>query len=249
MSRPPADNLLPAEPFACEPAIEWYLLGLVDFASAHALQQRLVYECDERADGRITVLLCEHPPCVSVGRAGSYAHLRLALRDLAARGLALHWVNRGGGCLVHGPGQLALYAIVPLGWHGWSIGGYLQRLQAGLQDALRSLKVPACPRPARFGLWGRTGQLVSIAAAVRHGIAWYGAYLNVSIPLYLLRTVQTDPFAGTPAGNLLAERGRPLRMSAVREALVRGLTDALGVRRYHVYADHPLLVRRRASRA
>lgn len=249
MSVPQAQNLLPPYHIADEPAIEWYLLGLVDFASAHALQQRLVYECDERGDGRMTMLVCEHPPCVSVGRAGSYVHVRMALRDLTARSIALHWVNRGGGCLVHGPGQLALYAIVPLAWHGWSIGGYLQRLQSGLQTVLSEFKVSASTRPARYGLWGRTGQLVTIAAAVRHGIAWYGAYLNVSTPLYLLRSVQSDPFTGTPPGNLLAERGRPLRMSSVREAVVRNLTEALGGRRYHVYADHPLLVRRRVNRA
>lgn len=245
----PADHLPPSHRVAEEPAIEWYLLGLVDFASAHALQQRLVYECDERGDGRITTLLCEHPPCVSVGRAGSHGHFRIALRDLAARGLPLHWVNRGGGCLAHGPGQLALYPIVPLAWHGWSIGDYLQRLQSGLQGVLAELQVSASTRPARYGLWGRTGQLAAIAASVRHGIAWYGAYLNVSIPLELLRSVQSDPFAGTPSSNLLAERGRPLRMSRVREAIVRALTSALGAHRYHVYSAHPLLVRQRASRA
>ena len=249
MPIPQADNPPLPDEISGEPAIEWYLLGPVDFASAHALQQRLVYDCDERGDGRITVLVCEHPLCASVGRAGSHGPVRLALRDLAARGVTLHWVNRGGGCLVHGPGQLAVYAIVPLSWHGWSVGGYLRRLQSGFQSVLAEFKVAAGSRPARYGLWGRSGQLVSIAAAVRHGIAWYGAYLNVSIPLWLLRTVQSDPFGGTPPGNLLAERGRPVRMSSVREALIRGLTEALGVRRYHVYSDHPLLIRRRASRA
>ncbi len=31
--------------------------------------------------------------------------------------IEVRWVNRGGGCLVHCPGQLAVYPIVPLRWH------------------------------------------------------------------------------------------------------------------------------------
>ena len=44
---------------------------------------------------------------------------------------------------------------------------------------------------------------------------------------------------------LVAERCGPVRMTAVRAALVRRLAECFGCDRYHLYTGHPLL---RASR-
>src|SRR5262245_45985153 len=108
-------------------AAHFYLMGCVDFDDCQSLQRRLAYDALTRGDGRITVLLCEHPPLVTIGRAGSRAHVRLSGMELAERQLAVRYVSRGGGAILQGPGQLAVYPIVPLEWHGWSIGEYLRK--------------------------------------------------------------------------------------------------------------------------
>src|SRR5690606_27991033 len=94
--------------------LEVHLLGVVDFDAASFLQERLVYELSGRDDQTGALLLCEHPPIVTIGREGSRAWLRADDRDFAARQMEIRWLNRGGGCLVHCPGQLAVYPIVPL---------------------------------------------------------------------------------------------------------------------------------------
>ena len=53
------------------PPLEVYMLGLVDFDDAQQLQRRLVYDLGER--GGAALILCEHPPTISVGRSGSRA--------------------------------------------------------------------------------------------------------------------------------------------------------------------------------
>src|SRR3954454_12447761 len=90
------------------PPLEVYLLGLVDFEEVQQLQRRLVYDLGERGGG--SLLLCEHPPTISVGRSGSRAHIVPDDEELRAMGIKVHWVNRGGGCILHLPGQLAVYA-------------------------------------------------------------------------------------------------------------------------------------------
>jgi lipoate-protein ligase B len=35
--------------------------------------------------------------------------------------------------VLHAPGQLAVYPIVPLGLFGWTVGEYLRRLQRGMK--------------------------------------------------------------------------------------------------------------------
>src|SRR5512143_3688319 len=109
--------------------IQFHLLGSVDYVACQWLQRRLVYEVGGHDDGRIITLLCEHPPLISVGRRGSRGHIRGTNEQLRRLGLDVRWVNRGGGCVLHAPGQLAIYPIVPLALHHWTVGEYLGRLQ------------------------------------------------------------------------------------------------------------------------
>src|SRR6184192_1225806 len=104
--------------------LQVYLLGSVDFEAALALQHRLAFEvaCNRSA---AFLLVCEHPATITIGREGSWRHLRSGPDELRAQGLPVRWVNRGGGCLLHIPGQCVLYPILAL-----------DRLGLGLQDYL-----------------------------------------------------------------------------------------------------------------
>lgn len=125
------------------PALEAFLLGQVDFDRVLALQQRLILQCRDRDDGQITLLLCEHPAIITVGRSGSPGHVAMQSGLVRSRQVDIRWVNRGGGCLVHCPGQLAIYPLVPLRWHGLSVGDFLDRLQAAIINTLGDLNVPS----------------------------------------------------------------------------------------------------------
>jgi len=231
----------PLEAGQQSPAVETYLLGRVDFPRCLQLQQRLLRQIADRDDGQIALLLCEHPQVITVGRAGSPAEIATENRLLQNRQIEVHWVNRGGGCLVHCPGQLAIYPIVPLRWHGFSIGEYLERLQAGIVEALDDLGIHGRTRRRQHGVWGRTGRLAALGIAVRDGVTYYGAYLNVCPAMGLFRLVQTDSEPEDRMSCLTAERRTDVRMPKVRAALVRHLAEAFGCDRYHLYTGHPLL--------
>ena len=93
--------------------LEIFLLGEVALDDALRLQRRLVYDQGERPGGAL--ILCEHPP----------SHQRRPLRQprphrgrrrraCAIAACSVRWVNRGGGCVLHRPGQLAAYLVLPL---------------------------------------------------------------------------------------------------------------------------------------
>src|SRR5260370_23989127 len=87
----------PASPVtAADIALQVYLLGPVDFEAALALQRLLVYQvAGDRSCAAL--LLCEHPPLITVGREGSRAHVLCEAEELRARRWPVRWVNRGGG--------------------------------------------------------------------------------------------------------------------------------------------------------
>ena len=223
--------------------LEAHLLGQVEFGRCLELQRRLVDAAAARADGRIDLLICEHPEIITIGRGGSPADVRLDAEPLRAGQLEVRWVKRGGGCMVHVPGQLAVYPIVDLAWHDFSVGEYLDRFQAGVLETLDELGFSGTARPPRHGIWGRTGQLVSLGVAVRDWVSSHGAYLNVAPAMGLFRLVDTDPEEMTRMSCLMAERRQPIKMTSVRAELVGRLADAFGCDRYHLHTGHPWLRR------
>src|SRR5262249_29179897 len=80
--------------------LQVYLLGTVEFEAALALQRLLAYQIAGARD-RAALILCDHPPLITVGRQGSRAHILYEPEELQALRWQVRWVNRGGGCMLH----------------------------------------------------------------------------------------------------------------------------------------------------
>lgn len=227
-----------------KPPLEVYLLGAVDFAEMQALQRRLVFEHGEREGA--TLVLCEHPPTLSVGRSGSRAHIAPDDSELTGRGIRAHWVNRGGGCVLHVPGQLAGYLVAPIGGEAATAMGHVRRLQEMLLGVLGEFDLPGEVRHDPPGIYLGRARAATIGVAVSRGIAYHGFTLNVG-PFLDLFDVLVEP---GPDGSILRQtsmesrRQRPTPMSWVREAIVRRTELAFELDRHHVYTHHPRLKRK-----
>jgi lipoyl(octanoyl) transferase len=88
-------------------------LGRCDYPTALRLQERLV---ELRQQGRIpnVVLFLEHPPVITLGRNARAGNIVASRELLAARGVEVHEINRGGDVTYHGLGQLIAYPIFDL---------------------------------------------------------------------------------------------------------------------------------------
>ncbi len=226
------------------PPLEVYLLGLVDFEDVLLLQRRIVYELGE--GGGASLVLCEHPPTMSVGRSGSRAHIVPDDETLRALGIRVHWVSRGGGCLLHLPGQLAAYLATPLQVHGLTLSGYIDGLHEAVVGVLEEFDLHGSTRPDLPGVFLGSSRVASVGVAVSRWIAYHGVTLNVGPFLDLFEILQEPGIGSGPLRQTSMEsrRQRCTPMSRVREALVRHLERVLGLERHHVYTGHPLIRRK-----
>lgn len=231
-------------PKAGEASLEVHLLGLVDFDAALFLQERLIEELSQRSDGHGALLVCEHPPLITMGRTASRAHILCEPEELTARQIDVRWLNRGGGCVVHVPGQLAVYPIIPLARRGLRLLEFRRRLAAAVLDVCCELRVPAWRRSDAPGIWCRCGQLAQFGVAVKSRISHHGLFLNVSPRLDALRLAQAQD-GSERISSLSAQRQRLTSMAAVRESVIRHIAERLNYERYHLYTGHPLLRRTR----
>jgi lipoate-protein ligase B len=130
------------------------------------------------------LLLVEHPPVVTLGRgARDPSHLTASPALLAARGVELFEVERGGDVTFHGPGQLVGYPIIDLSRHRQDLHWYLRQLEELLIRALGALDIAAERNTGRTGVWTAGRKIASIGVHSRQWVTWHGFALNVTTDL------------------------------------------------------------------
>lgn len=158
-------------------------LGRKAYGDALELQRAVARA---RISGEIeqdVLLLVEHPPVVTLGRAARATHLLVDTSQLAARGVELYEVERGGDVTFHGPGQLVGYPIMDLKRHKQDLHWYLRRVEELLIRALSSFEIEAQRDPKYTGVWTRGRKIASIGVHARDWVTWHGFALNVTTEL------------------------------------------------------------------
>lgn len=187
-----------------------------------------------RARGAGTVredvlLLLEHPPVITLGRSARAQHVTASAGALAARGVALFDVERGGDVTFHGPGQLVGYPIVDLARHRRDLHWYLRQVEEALIRALASLGLAAGRNPGLTGVWTGDGsgesfvprrKIASIGVHARDWVTWHGFALNVATDLSYFDLMVPCGIAGVEMTSVARELGRAaLPMRPVEDAV------------------------------
>ena len=142
-------------------------LGPMPYGEALELQRATA---QARITGEIAddvLLLVEHPPVVTLGRATKAGHLVASDATLEARGVEVIEVERGGDVTFHGPGQLVGYPIIDLKRHRSDLHWYLRQLEEALIRTLGTLDVPAIRKPGSTGVWVAGSDRTDTAVPVR----------------------------------------------------------------------------------
>jgi lipoyl(octanoyl) transferase len=217
--------------------IEFLYLGLVDYGEALRLQEELV---ELRRADRIgnVLLLLEHPPVLTLGRNANRANVLASDELLAARGVTLHQINRGGDVTYHGPGQLVGYPIFDLRSLKKPGGGRMGPVDfvREMEEALIRLCAAYGVRSGRLagltGVWcpvgahaldeehggGQgSGKIGAIGIHVSRGIISHGFAFNVTTKLEDFRLINPCGITDRPVTNLELETKNSGALPALEE--------------------------------
>lgn len=228
-------------------ALSVYLLGTIGFDALQALQRRLAFDVSGDRD-TAALVVCEHPTGITIGRAGSAAHVRPNPRQLAARGWPVNWVARGGGALLHLPGQVACYPVLPLDALGLSPGRYVRELVGVAVELGRAFGADAAPDFERPGARARGRRFAAVGASVRAHVTGFGLVANAHPDLAPFREVRCDGDP-LPMTSLARESPHRVRLTAVRQRLVELVAARFAFDRVSVFHTHPALLRRHPRHA
>lgn len=194
--------------------------GLVPYEEAN---QRQLATVEAVAAGRPErLILCTHPPVVTLGRAGSQDDVSGWSGDTVAS-------SRGGRATYHGPNQIVIYPIVDLrkarpGVPERDVHSFLRALEQATVASLRECGLRGCEARTSeaggislTGVWIRRKKIASIGIAVRKWITYHGVAINIFHDPQAFRGISPCGFSAEIMTSLEAELRRPVDGESVRE--------------------------------
>ena len=220
--------------------LQVYLLGTVDFEAALLLQKRLLYDVSGDR-GQAALMLCEHPPLITVGRHGSRAQILFEPEDLRVRlanslGQSRRRLHPSSSWTI---GRVPDPAARSARLHGDRLSGVVRGSAAGSHGRISPVQTSS-------GFVGRdflrTRMLASFGVAVRDWVSYFGAYVNVQPPLDPYRKVRPPArFGVEPMTSLDESAARPRSTVVGSRTAIEHCRRRFGFERIALFSEHPFL--------
>lgn len=204
--------------------------GLTDYGPS--VERQLAAVEDVAAGGIERLVLCTHPPVVTLGRA-------TVADDFDGWTGATHESSRGGRATYHGPNQAVIYPILDLrkphaNFGARDIHAYLRALEAAVVGGLGELGLRGAEARTTeaggislTGVWIGERKIASIGIAVRKWVTYHGVAINLTEDANAFRGIRPCGFSADVMTTVERELGHALDGDRARETLARICADHL----------------------
>lgn len=204
-------------------------LGVIRYEPALQIQRKLH---SQRVAGEIpdTLLLLEHPPVVTLGKAFHSEHLRYAQEFYAQQGIELYPTDRGGDVTCHNLGQLVGYPIFDIAQHGRDLHKFLRDLEEVLIRTLAEFGIEAHREADYTGAWVGNAKIAAIGIKATKWVSMHGFALNVNNDLRLFQTIVPCGITDRPVTSIQQVLGHEVPMEAVKRSVVKAFEAVFRLR-------------------
>ena len=211
-------------------------LGLIPYAPACELQRRLVHA---RKSGEIpdTLLFCQHPHTITLGRNGNRENLRASNHLLQQMNVEFHPTDRGGDITYHGPGQIVGYPVLDLAAHRRDVRWYVEQLEEAMIRATADFGLAAHRSAANHGVWldstspapHNEEKIAALGVHLSRWVTSHGFAYNVSTDLRHFDLIVPCGLADKRATSLERALGRAVSLVEVRERIAAHFAELFRV--------------------
>ncbi|SDW32640.1 lipoyl(octanoyl) transferase [Paenibacillus sp. CF384] len=176
-------------------AIDVHYTPMLGYAEAWDLQKAYVKQIDKE-ERRETLLLLQHPPTYTIGSQRHPEHLLYSEEELAARGIGVFQIDRGGDITYHGPGQLVGYPLLYLDGAGLDLHGYLRQLEQAIMDWLAGYGIETNRKSEYTGVWVGDAKIAAIGVKFNKARTRRGFVTSHGFALNIKAGIAQDGFRG-----------------------------------------------------
>ena len=170
--------------------VDW---GLIPYSEAFKKQKEwfetAILQKSEHKEMQQTVIFCEHPHVITIGKNGSASNLLFSEDALKEKQVELYPVDRGGDVTYHGPGQLVCYPIIDLDAFHIGLKTYIFRLEEIIIRLLEQYALKGERLSGAIGVWlqaedaHKARKICAIGVKSSRYITMHGLALNISTDL------------------------------------------------------------------
>ncbi|MBU3699008.1 MAG: lipoyl(octanoyl) transferase LipB [Candidatus Kapabacteria bacterium] len=163
--------------------------GTIEFRDAWRRQRELV-DAILHQDHPDTLVLCEHPSVITLGRNTQQGSVLTQRELLGLRNIDVIEIDRGGEATVHNPGQLVGYPIFNLQRTKPDLHWFLRTVEQSIIDALRSFEIESGRVDGLTGVWiDSQRKICAIGIHCSRWVTSHGFALNVCNDLSLFSEI------------------------------------------------------------
>ncbi len=205
-----------------------YWLGSIEYREAYDLQKRAMMS-RLRGDMPDAILLLEHLPVFTVGKAGKQENVLVSQERLAENGISLFFTDRGGDVTYHGPGQLVAYPIMDLRDRDKDLHRYVFDLEEAIIRTLGDYGIEGCRDKSHPGVWVQGEEIAAIGLSVKSWITMHGVAINVNPNMEHFSLINPCGFSDRKATSMAAILGNEIPMEEMMHKFVDRFAEAFQV--------------------
>ncbi len=215
-------------------------LGTIAYAAAWEYQQKLFDKAIAQKQLGVsttqTLILCEHPHVITLGKHGNSNNLLLPTENLRKRGVEFFYTDRGGDITYHGPGQLVVYPIFDLDAFEIGLKSYIFKLEEVVIRLLDDYGIKAERMPGATGVWLETDsnknarKICAIGVRSSHFVTMHGLALNVNTDLSYFSLINPCGFIEKGVTSIQKElNSNAPKMEEIKNRIIRYFSEIFDI--------------------
>lgn len=210
--------------------LQWIHLGRIPYRDALELQ---LQRSNARIKGAVpdTIFTLEHDPVITLGKRAKDSDVLLSPDALAAQGIDLVNVDRGGEATWHGPGQLVLYPIIHIREQEIFVSDLVRGLSGCIVDYLAAHDVDSTWDNEHPGIWVEDRKIAAVGMRIQRGVSRHGAALNLTTAQDAFRVIVPCGLPEFGVTSLQHETGESVTILDAAEAITARFAKHFGFTR------------------
>ena len=206
--------------------VDW---GLIPYSEAFGKQKELfeaaIQQKSEQKETQNTVVFCEHPHVITIGKNGSAFNLLFPEKFLKEKQVELFNVDRGGDVTYHGPGQLVGYPILDLDAFRIGLKDYIFLLEEVIIQLLDQYSIKGERLTGAAGVWLDAGnpqkarKICAIGVKSSRFITMHGFALNIMTDLSYFGLINPCGFKDKGVTSIEKELNGKIEIDQLKERL------------------------------
>jgi lipoyl(octanoyl) transferase len=191
--------------------------SLIPFREAWAKQEEYVHEI-QKGNRPSTLILCEHPAVLTIGREGGEHNVTVSHDLLSAMNIETIPINRGGDITAHNPGQLIGYPLFHLSQFKEDLHWFLRTIEEIIIQVLAEYGIESGRVEGKTGVWIEGER--KICAIGLHCSRWvtsHGFALNVNNDLSIFNMIIPCGIPDKSVTCMHNELGKTIDMEELKE--------------------------------